>query len=72
VALAAGVSNAAPAAQLKEQEFFRRQYLSIRERSVQLVSRIAAGLARMTVHDINHLDALWKLLEHPLSRVLQK
>lgn len=42
-----------------EQEFFRTQYLSIRERAAQLVSRIAVDLPGMTVHDISHLDALW-------------
>jgi hypothetical protein len=43
----------------EEQEFFRMQYLSIRERAAQLVSRIAVDLPGMTVHDISHLDALW-------------
>ena len=42
-----------------EQEFFQAQYLSIRERAAQLVSRITADLPGMTVHDISHLDALW-------------
>ena len=42
-----------------EQDFFRTQYLSIRERAAQLVSRIAVDLPGMTVHDISHLDALW-------------
>ena len=42
-----------------EQKFFQTQYLSIRERAAQLVSRIAADLPGMTVHDISHLDALW-------------
>jgi hypothetical protein len=41
----------------EEQEFFRTQYLSIRERAAQLVSRIAVDLPGMTVHDISHLDA---------------
>src|SRR6202034_1730294 len=44
---------------VEEQEFFRNQYLSIRDRAAQLVSRIAVNLAGMTVHDISHLDALW-------------
>lgn len=44
---------------IEEQEFFRTQYLSIRERAAQLVSRIAVDLPGMTVHDISHLDALW-------------
>jgi hypothetical protein len=43
----------------EEQEFFRGEYLSVRERAAQLVSRIAADLPGMTVHDISHLDALW-------------
>lgn len=43
----------------EEQDFFRIQYLSIRERAAQLVSRIAADLPGMTIHDISHLDALW-------------
>lgn len=43
----------------EEQEFFRAQYVSIRERAAQLVSRIAVDLPGMTVHDISHLDALW-------------
>ncbi|NNU35953.1 ATP-binding protein [Rhizobium sophorae] len=42
-----------------EQEFFRTQYLSIRERAAHLVSRIAVDLPGMTVHDVSHLDALW-------------
>jgi hypothetical protein len=43
----------------EEQEYFRTQFLSIRERAAQLVSRIAGELPGMTVHDISHLDALW-------------
>lgn len=43
----------------EEQEFFKTQYLSIRERAAQLVSRIGVDLPGMTVHDISHLDALW-------------
>jgi Histidine kinase-, DNA gyrase B-, and HSP90-like ATPase len=43
----------------EEQDFFRTQYLSIRERVAHLVSRIAVDLPGMTVHDISHLDALW-------------
>lgn len=42
-----------------EQAFFATQYLSIRDRAAQLVSRIAVDLPGMTVHDISHLDALW-------------
>lgn len=43
----------------EEQDFFRTQYLSIRERAAQLVSQIAVDLPGMTVHDVSHLDALW-------------
>ena len=42
-----------------EQEFFKTEYLSIREHAAQLVSRIAVDLPGMTIHDISHLDALW-------------
>ncbi|MBB4365234.1 hypothetical protein GGD65_006300 [Bradyrhizobium sp. CIR18] len=44
---------------IEDQEFFRVQYLSIRERAALLVSRIATDLPCMTVHDVSHLDALW-------------
>jgi hypothetical protein len=44
----------------EEQEFFKTQYISIRERAALLVSRIAVDLPGMTVHDISHLDALWE------------
>ena len=43
----------------EEQQFFRTQLLSIRDRAAHLVSRISADLPYMTVHDISHLDALW-------------
>ena len=43
----------------EEQEYFRTQYLSIRDRSAQLVSRIAGDIPGLTVHDVSHLDALW-------------
>ena len=43
----------------EEQDYFRTQYLSIRERAAQLVSRIATDMPGLTVHDISHLDALW-------------
>jgi hypothetical protein len=42
-----------------EQDFFRTQYLSTRDRVAQLVSRIATDVPGLTVHDISHLDALW-------------
>lgn len=43
----------------EEQNYFRTQYLSIRDRSAQLVSRIGVDIPGLTVHDISHLDALW-------------
>lgn len=44
---------------VEEQEFFRTQYMSLRDRAAQLVSRIAADMPGMTIHDISHSDALW-------------
>jgi hypothetical protein len=43
-----------------EQEFFKLAYLSMREKAAHLVSRIGADMPMMTVHDITHLDALWR------------
>jgi hypothetical protein len=51
--------NRRPDSTIEEQEFFRIQYLSIRDRAAHLVSRITVDLPGMTVHDISHLDALW-------------
>ena len=48
----------------EEQEFFRTQYLLIRERAGQLVSQIAVDFPGLTVHDIGHLDALWGMASH--------
>jgi hypothetical protein len=42
-----------------EQDYFRTQYLLLRDKAAQLVSRIAVDLPGMTVHDVTHLDALW-------------
>ena len=42
-----------------EQEFFRTQFLDVRDRTRHLVARIATDMPGMTVHDITHLDALW-------------
>src|SRR5690348_5678369 len=42
-----------------EQEFFRDQYLLMRENVGHLVSRIASDIPGLTVHDLTHLDALW-------------
>jgi hypothetical protein len=43
----------------QEQNFFRTQYLALREKAAQLTSRIASDMPGLTVHDITHLDALW-------------
>ncbi|MDD5007383.1 MAG: ATP-binding protein [Syntrophorhabdaceae bacterium] len=43
----------------EEQKYFQDQYLSMRDKVAQLVSRIAADMPGMTVHDLTHLDALW-------------
>lgn len=43
----------------EEREFFRTQYLLVRERAALLASRISIDLPYLTVHDISHLDALW-------------
>jgi hypothetical protein len=38
----------------------RSQFLTFREKVEMLVSRIAAQLPNLTLHDISHLDALWE------------
>lgn len=43
-----------------EQEFFRTQYLSMREKVEHLVSKIQTDSPELTIHDISHLDALWE------------
>jgi hypothetical protein len=47
-------------ATIDEQEFFRDQFLLMREKVNHLVSRITADMPGMTVHDMTHLDALWE------------
>lgn len=42
-----------------EQDYFRTQYLLLRDKAAQLVNRIAVDLPGMTLHDVTHLDALW-------------
>jgi len=46
-------------ATIDEQEFFRDQFLLMRENVGHLVARISADMPGMTVHDLTHLDALW-------------
>ena len=45
----------------EEQDFFRRQYIAMREKVRPLVGRISHDMKDMTVHDISHLDALWEM-----------
>ncbi|HSF08170.1 MAG TPA: hypothetical protein VLA60_02085, partial [Nitrospirales bacterium] len=47
-------------ADITEQDYFRVQFLTMRDRVGHLVSRIAADLPNMTVHDLTHLDFLWE------------
>ena len=44
----------------EEQEYFRSQFLTMRDKVSQLVNRITVDMPGMTVHDITHLDALWE------------
>lgn len=47
----------------KARERLRVAYLSFRDRSALLAGEIARDLPQFTVHDENHLDALWRLAE---------
>jgi len=42
-------------------EKLRQSFLSFRERVAQLVSTVGAELPNLTVHDITHIDALWRV-----------
>ena len=53
-------SNRRSDSSTEEQEYFRGQFLAMRSKVEQLVSRIAVDMPGMTVHDIAHLDALWE------------
>lgn len=53
-------SNPRSDSSTEEQEYFRSQFLAMRSKVEQLVSRIAVDMPAMTVHDITHLDALWE------------
>ena len=44
----------------EEQEFFRDEYLYMRERASLLVAQIRSDMPWITVHDVTHLDALWE------------
>lgn len=47
-------SNPRSDSSTEEQEYFRSQYLAMRSKVEQLVSRIAVDMPGMTVHDITH------------------
>src|SRR3546814_17448752 len=42
-----------------EQEYFRNQYLLLRDKDEQLVHRLAVDLSGMPVHHVTHLATLW-------------
>lgn len=45
----------------EEQSYFAERYEAMRSRAAVLVTKIAADLPNMTVHDVTHLDALWDM-----------
>ncbi|MCO7507885.1 ATP-binding protein [Serratia fonticola] len=46
---------------VEEQDYFRINYLEMREKASMLVSQINGAIPGLTVHDISHLDALWSI-----------
>jgi hypothetical protein len=42
-------------------EILRQSFLSFRDRVAALVSTIGSEIPNLTVHDITHLDALWRV-----------
>jgi hypothetical protein len=44
-------------------EVLRRSFLSFRSRVADLVSTLGSELPNLTVHDITHLDALWRVAD---------
>lgn len=44
-----------------QREFLRQAFLGFRDRTAQLVSEIGPQLPGLTVHDITHIDALWRV-----------
>lgn len=44
-------------------ELLRQAFLEFRSRTAQLVSTISSELPGLTVHDITHIDALWRVAE---------
>ena len=43
----------------EEQDYFRKQYLAMRENVGHLVNQIPKVMPSLTVHDLSHLDFLW-------------
>jgi hypothetical protein len=46
-----------------QREILRQAFLSFRERTAHLVGEIGGLLPDLTVHDITHLDALWRVAD---------
>ncbi|MBF0525681.1 MAG: ATP-binding protein [Deltaproteobacteria bacterium] len=46
-----------------QREILRQAFLSFREHVAQLVGEIGGLLPELTVHDITHLDALWRIAD---------
>lgn len=46
-----------------QREILRQAFLQFRERTAQLVGEIGGLLPQLTVHDITHLDALWRIAD---------
>lgn len=44
-------------------EFLRQAFFGFRERVAQLIQEIGALLPLLTVHDITHVDALWRIAD---------
>lgn len=47
----------------QQREILRQVFLGFRERVAQLVSEIGPLLPDLTVHDITHIDALWRVAD---------
>jgi hypothetical protein len=51
-----------------QREILRQAFLSFRDRTAQLVGEIGGLLPGLTVHDITHLDALWRVADEIAGR----
>ncbi len=47
----------------QERDFLRVQFENFREKAKVLAGEIARVLPDFTIHDINHIDALWETAE---------